>query len=142
MTSSPPVHVEKLGDAMNELMSRADSLQGEEDNRFSDVVDDLIKIKVWQETMEASIGSSVPLFGREFPNLWAVLDYSVQQEEDSTMQHICELQDMIFELKEREATLNKDLQAFLRDVSKSFENVKAHLGEMTSELKCFKIGSV
>jgi hypothetical protein len=85
-------HVEKLGDAVNELMSRADRQQGEEDNQFSEVVDDLIKIKVWQEWTEASIGSSVPLFGREFPNLWAALDYSMRQDEDATIKHIGELQ--------------------------------------------------
>jgi hypothetical protein len=40
--------------------------------------------------------------------------------------------------KDQEAALNKDLQVFLGDVTKSFENVKAHLGEMTMELNSLK----
>jgi hypothetical protein len=41
--------------------------------------------------------------------------------------------------KDQEAALNKDLQVFLGDVTKSFENVKAHLGEMTTELNSLKM---
>lgn len=132
-------HVEKLGDAMNEVMERMDSQEGEDKNLFLDVVDDLMKIKVWQERTEASIGNSLPLFGREFPNLWSALDYSVRQEEESTIKQIVDLQELVFELKDREDASNKELQSFLGDVSQSFENVKAHLGDMTAELNALKM---
>lgn len=125
-------HVEKLGDAMNLVMSMAESQEHKEVDFYIEVVEDLEKIKAWQSRTDARIGQTLPILGREFPNLWAALDYSVRQEEADMLSSIAKLQQEVLEAK-------KQMKDWLSDVGQSFENVKAHFGDMASELKTLKV---
>jgi hypothetical protein len=134
-------HVEKLGDAMNVMMLMAESQEHKEEDFYIDVVEDLAKIKAWwQDMMDAGIGQSLPILGKEFPNLWSALDYNVHQEEEVMSNRIVKLQQEMLEAKSREDDdLQKQMKDWLTDVIQSFEKVKAHFGDMAAELKSVKI---
>jgi hypothetical protein len=48
---------------------------------------------------DAWIGQALPILGREFPNLWSALDYSVHQEEEVMSNRIFKLQQEMLEAK-------------------------------------------
>ena len=131
-------HMEKLGDAMNAVMSMAEAQEHKEEDFYIDVVEDLAKIKAWQDMTDARIGQALPILGREFPNLWAALDYSVRQEEEAMSSRIVKLQQEVLEARNREDVLQKQIKDWLTDVTQSFENVKAHFGDMAADLKRYQ----
>jgi hypothetical protein len=132
-------HVKKLGDAMNFVMSMAEAQEHKEEDFYTDVVEDLAKIKAWQSMTDARIGQTLPILGREFPNLWSALDYSVRQKEEAMTSSIAKLQQEMLEATKREEQIKKQTKDWLSDVVQSFENVKAHFGDMAAELKTLKI---
>jgi hypothetical protein len=122
-------HVKKLGDVMNFVMSMVESQEHKEEDFYTDVVEDLAKIKACQiMTTDARIGQTLPILEREFPNLWAALHYSVHQEEVAITSSIAKLQQEMLEATKREEEIKKQLKDWLIDVVQSFENVKAHFG--------------
>jgi hypothetical protein len=62
-------------------------------------MEDLAKIKAWQDMTDARIGQALPILGREFPNLWSALNYSVRQEEEVMSNRILKLQQEMLEAK-------------------------------------------
>jgi hypothetical protein len=90
-------HFKKLRDAMNFVISMAESQEHKEEDFYTDVVEDLAKIKAWQSMMDAWIGQTLPILGIEFPNLWAALDYSVRQEKEAMTSSIAKLQQEMLE---------------------------------------------
>jgi hypothetical protein len=120
---------------MNFMMSMVESQGHKEEDFYTDVVEDLAKIKAWQSMRDAWIGQTLPILGREFPNLWAALDYSVHHEEEAMTSSIAKLQQEMLEATKREEEIKKQMKDWLINIVQSFENVKAHFGDIAAELK-------
>lgn len=103
-------HVEKLGDAMNDITSCKDDQQKEELTRYRDVAEDVSKTKAWHDKTEARIGDPVFIFGREFASLWAALDFSIHQQEEALALEILILSKLAQEAADREDELAMKLK--------------------------------
>ena len=132
-------HIEKLGDAMNDVFAQKD-LQDRSDLEWQTcVAEDLSKIQAWQLKTDARIGQPVKFFGREFAGLWEALGYSVHQATDTTADEIRRLKATINEKEAKELELKKEqVSAWKLDVSNSFMNVKAHCDAVVEELRQVK----
>jgi hypothetical protein len=124
---------------MNFVISMAESQEHKEEDFYTDVVEDLAKIKAWQSMTDAWIRQTLPILGREFPNLWAALDYSVHQEKGTLTSSIAKLQQEMLEATKRKEEIKKQMKDWLINIVQSFENVKARFGDMAAELKMLKI---
>jgi hypothetical protein len=131
-------HIEKLGDAMNDVFSQKDHQDKSEAERYACVAEDLTKIQAWQLKTDARIGQPVKIFGREFAGLWEALGYSVHQAKDTTTAEILRLKAKIKEKEAQELELKEQVTAWTIDVNNSFMNVKTHCDAVVEELRQVK----
>jgi hypothetical protein len=131
-------HIEKLGDAMNDVFSQKEHQDQEGQDRDACVAEDLLKILAWQRKVDARIGQPVEIFGREFAGLWEALSYSVHQAEDKTKDEIRGLKAKLKDKEEQERELKERVTAWTADVNASFVNVKTHCDAVVEELRQVK----
>jgi hypothetical protein len=131
-------HIEKMGDAMNDVFAQKDHQGKTGAERYACVAEDLTKIQAWQLKADARIGQPVEICGREFAGLWEALSYSVQQAEDKTADEIRLLKAMIKAEEVKELELKERVNAWTIDVSTSFLNVKSHCDAVVEELRQVK----
>jgi hypothetical protein len=120
-------HLEKLGDAMDKVMSDSHQHLVMGVQNHSEVAGDFGKVKAWQDQMDGRVGMSVPIKEREFPSLWGALEYSVRASES-------ELQQLRESLESEKEIMSKDFAEWKKAVVQGFEDVDEFLGKQLDTL--------
>ena len=123
--------LEKLGDGMDKVMSDTHRAHLDELRRYKEIGCDFDKVHTWQTHMEGRVGTSLPVYGREFPSVWGALDYSARLMDARLAEVLSEHKKVIESLEFEKEAVAKELKEWKEAVSQGFQDVNQFMaGEL------------
>ena len=128
-------HIEKLGDAMDKLMEDNYRNQVRELEHYQDIAGDFEKVKAWQEQLDGRIGTTMPIFQRDFPSLCGALDFGVQVLNKDLEENTDLLKSQVEQLGADVKVCEKTMEEWKAAVAQGFQDVESILGKQVDVLE-------
>jgi hypothetical protein len=116
------LHVEKLGDAMQQVLGKHETQKAQETSRYQSVAVDLVRIMAWQGKADARIGEPFIILGREFAGLWEALSYVVHHQAVAGTEEVRVLKERV-KMLEAHGEQVRSFSAWEMNVKQAFGNV-------------------
>jgi cell fate (sporulation/competence/biofilm development) regulator YlbF (YheA/YmcA/DUF963 family) len=131
-------HIEKLGDAMDRVLEDNFKSQIRDLEQYQEIAGDFNKVKVWQQQLEARIGTNVPVFRRDFASLWNAIEFGMEtldQEDKKIEVKVEDVKSQVERLESVVELLEKEMADWKTAVATGFQDVDTFIGKHLAQLE-------